>query len=196
MVLEAMRQPMEDGYVVISRARERVIFPTRFMFVAVANPCPCGYFGDKKKSCSCAAQVVLRYQKKISGPMLDRIDIHLDVPAVDVDKIISSSESESSASIRKRVIKARKKQQERFLNTHIFANADMSVSDMKHHCKITDDAKAVLKDAMIHLSLSARSYNKVIKVSRTIADLADEAYILPEHVLEALQYRARTHSVI
>lgn len=192
-VLEAMRQPLEDGHVVISRARERVRFPSRFMLVAAANPCPCGYFGDKTRQCSCTTLQVMKYQKRISGPLLDRIDIHIDVPAVDVKKITADGENdaEGSQTVRNRVEKARKRQQKRFHEKKIITNSEMSAKDIKTLLKIEQDAKDILREAVTKLSLSARSYHKVIKISQTIADLANSSSIKSAHVLEALQYRPK-----
>ncbi|MGE5041689.1 MAG: YifB family Mg chelatase-like AAA ATPase [Candidatus Levyibacteriota bacterium] len=193
-VLEALRQPMEDGKVVISRARERVNFPSRFMLIAAANPCPCGYYGDRTRSCSCTTLQILKYQKRVSGPLLDRIDIHIDVPAVDVKKITDNSdeEGESSDSVRKRVEKARKKQLKRFTGKRIVSNTEMSAKDIKHLIQIEEDARDILKNAVSSLGLSARSYHKVIKVAQTIADLAGKETVETAHVLEALQYRPKT----
>ena len=194
LVLEAMRQPMEDGFVVVSRARERVIFPARFMLIAALNPCPCGYFGDKKHACSCAPAQILRYKKRVSGPILDRIDIHIDVPAVEVEKITSDEDDnrESSAAVRKRIISARKKQYTRLVGKRAIANSDMSSRDIKELVLLSDEAKQILKQATTTLSLSARSYHKVIKVAQTIADLEEKKEVAKEHILEALQYRAKS----
>lgn len=193
-VLEAMRQPMEDGHVVISRARERVKFPSRFMLIAAANPCPCGYFGDKTRTCSCTSLQILKYQKRVSGPLLDRIDIHIDVPAVDVKKITADDDisAENSKTVRNRVEKARKRQLKRFKEKKIITNSEMSAREIKNLLQIEEDAKNILKEAVTKLSLSARSYHKVIKVAATIADLANSENIKSEHVLEALQYRPKT----
>lgn len=191
-VLEAMRQPMEDGSVVISRARDRVTFPTRFMLVAASNPCPCGFFGDKTHECTCSPSQILRYQKKISGPLLDRIDIHVDVPPVKVEKITGDEMSESSKLIRERVKKARKKQSTRFKGSKIIANSDMGAREIKTFCKLEKDSLEVAKNAMIKLALSARSYHKLIKIAQTIADLEENDIISKNHILEALQYRIRS----
>ncbi len=192
-VLEALRQPLEDGIVSISRARERVVFPSRFMLVAAANPCPCGYFGDMTKVCTCSAGQVLKYQKKLSGPLLDRIDIHIDVPAVKVEKLVEEDEvAEDSPTIRKRVEKAHARQRKRFEAKKIIMNSEMSARDLKESLEIEESAKEVMKSAMKTLSLSARSFNKVLKISRTIADLAGSDKVKSEHVLEALQYRPKT----
>lgn len=196
-VLEALRQPIEDGFVVISRARDRVVFPSRFMLVAALNPCPCGYYGDKTRECTCAASHILRYQKKVSGPILDRIDIHVEVPAVEVAKITdhtTQNMAESSESILKRVRRARQKQIARFKAKKLVANSDMNSRDIKELCNISSEAQEVLKMAITKLALSARSYHKLIKVAQTIADLEGIDEIGKNHVLEALQYRFRTET--
>lgn len=192
-VLEAMRQPMEDGRVVISRARERVVFPSSFMLVAASNPCPCGYFGDKTHECKCTSQQILRYQKRVSGPILDRIDMHIDVPAVEMAKITSEDDEgvESSKTVRTRVSKARVKQQKRFKGK-LVSNSEMSTRDIKEYVKLTDEARSILKQAVVRLALSARSYNKVIKVGQTISDLENSHQVEGKHILEAIQYRTRS----
>jgi magnesium chelatase family protein len=195
-VLEALRQPLEDGYVVVSRAKQRIQFPSRFMLVAALNPCPCGFYGDPNNECKCTYQQILRYQKRVSGPMLDRIDIHVDVPAVKASKIVADEEfsAESSKSIRKRVVGARKIQDARFKKPNgkrIVTNSEMSNRDLKEFVKMDDDVKEVLKQALQKLSLSARAYHKVIKVAQTIADLEGSASVKKQHVLEALQYRPK-----
>ncbi len=192
-VLEALRQPLEDGYVVVSRAKQRIQFPSRFMLVAALNPCPCGFYGDPNNECSCTYSQVLKYQKKISGPMLDRIDIHIDVPAVKASKIVAEEENsaENSRKIRKRVIGARKKQEDRFLKKKIITNSEMTNRDIKELCIIEDEAREILKQALVRLSLSARGYHKVIKIAQTIADLSGSKKIGREHILEALQYRPK-----
>jgi magnesium chelatase family protein len=191
-VLEALRQPLEDGIVSISRARERVVFPSRFMLVAAANPCPCGYYGDSTKVCTCSAQQVLKYQKKLSGPLLDRIDIHIDVPAVKIEKLVDDdNEGEASIVIRKRVENALSKQQERFSKKKIIMNSEMSARDLKELLLMEEKGRGIMRQAMRTLSLSARSFNKVLKIARTIADLESSLKVKPEHVLEALQYRPK-----
>jgi magnesium chelatase family protein len=191
-VLEALRQPLEDGIVSISRARERVVFPSRFMLVAAANPCPCGYYGDSTKVCTCSAQQVLKYQKKLSGPLLDRIDIHIDVPAVKIEKLVDDdNEGEASIVIRKRVENALSKQQERFSKKKIIMNSEMSARDLKELLLMEEEGRGIMRQAMRTLSLSARSFNKVLKIARTIADLESSLKVKPEHVLEALQYRPK-----
>jgi magnesium chelatase family protein len=194
-VLEAMRQPMEDGTVVISRARDRVTFPARFMLVAALNPCPCGYFGDTARQCSCAPYQILKYQKKMSGPILDRIDIHIDVPSVKTEKIIANdTPGESSHSIRARVIEARERQRLRYQSSSTVTNSEMSTKEIKTLANLTTEAIEIAKQAMDKLSLSARGYHKVIKVARTIADLDASQEISREHILEALQYRPKSRS--
>lgn len=202
-VLEALRQPLEDGHVVVSRAKQRIRFPSRFMLVAALNPCPCGFYGDPNRNCKCSTSEILRYQKRVSGPMLDRIDIHVDVPAVKPSKIVSDNEnsSETSSKIRKRVIRARKIQEWRFSRKarsrsagKIITNSEMTNRQIKEFCKIDGGVQEVLKQALIRLSLSARAYHKVIKIAQTIADLDSKNSIQRQHVLEALQYRPKLES--
>lgn len=197
-VLEAMRQPMEDGFVTISRASGRITFPAKFMLVAAQNPCPCGYLGDLQHACRDSTSEILRYQKKISGPMLDRIDLHLDVPAVKVDRLTSQEESKSpsSALIRKRVQNARNIQTKRFKREKIISNSEMNAKLIKKYCELDKESLEILKMAVNKLNLSARSYNKILKVSRTIADLDSSLKIKTSHIAEALQYRPKTDSFI
>lgn len=191
-VLEAMRQPMEDGVVSISRAKRHVTYPSSFMLVASSNPCPCGFLGDVTKSCSCSTSQILRYQKRVSGPLVDRIDIHVDVPAVEIEKITSSDEAgESSEVVRKRVGAAHDLQRERFFGSGVYFNSEIGSRNIENRCKVNTEAKSVLVQAMKKLSLSARSYHKIIKVSRTIADLQARDTVEKHHVLEALQYRPK-----
>lgn len=192
-VLEAMRQPMEDGFIVISRARNRISFPARFMLVAASNPCPCGFFGDRTRECKCTPSQIIKYQKRISGPILDRIDIHIDVPAVEVSKLTGDDEVsvEDSGKVRSRVNKASKRQNARLSGRKIVTNSEMTARDIKNLCKIETEALEILKQAVSKLSLSARSYHKVIKISQTIADLEGVDTIKRHHVLEALQYRPK-----
>lgn len=191
-VLETMRQPMEDGFVVIARARERIQFPCRFMLIAALNPCPCGFFGDNKRSCTCSPSQVLKYQKKISGPLLDRIDIHIDVPAVEVEKITADDgDGESSKTISQRVSIARKIQINRFKDSSLITNSEMSSKHIKKHVVMEKDAHEILKTAIQRLSLSARSYHKMIKVAQTIADLEQSTKVSKKHILESLQYRMK-----
>lgn len=196
-VLEAMRQPMEDGFVTISRANGRITFPAKFILVAAENPCPCGYLGDPTHECRCSTSEILRYQKKISGPMLDRIDIHLDVPAVKTDKLVleKTSSGPSSKEIRKRVQAARDLQTKRYRKDKIISNSEMGSKHIKKYCEISKDSLEILKMAVNKLNLSARSYNKILKVSRTIADLDSSREIKPNHIAEALQYRPKTDNI-
>ena len=188
-VLEALRQPMEDGHVTISRAAGSVKFPCRFSLVAAANPCPCGYLGDETKNCVCSPSAITRYQKRISGPILDRIDIHITVPAVKVEKLTTVSKSESSKVIQSRVQKARDIQEKRFKNLLITSNAEMSSKTMKQYCNLDQPSIILLKQAISKLNLSARSFHRVVKIARTIADLESSIKIKQNHVAESLQYR-------
>lgn len=193
-VLEALRQPMEDGVVSISRAKGSVTYPAKFLLVAASNPCPCGYFGDPKRACTCLPGAVLRYQKRVSGPILDRIDMHLEVPSVETQKLVyqkPSQKSEDSASIQKRVQKAREIQLKRFKGTNLKSNAEMSTRDVKTFCLLSEESRHLLTGAVSAMNLSARSYFKVIKIARTIADLARNVNIDTAHVAEALQYRPK-----
>src|SRR3989344_3775332 len=195
-VLEALRQPLEDGFVTISRASKRLTFPSKFLLFAAQNPCPCGYFGDKTHNCSCAPAQIIRYQKKVSGPLLDRIDIHLDVPAVKVEKLTSSQKinNETSTAIRNRVQKARDLQTKRFKTTKISSNAEMLNKDIKKYCVLSDDCIELLKMAVSKMQLSARSYQRIIKLARTIADLEGSIDIKIQHIAEALQFRPQVDS--
>jgi len=188
-VLEALRQPLEDGFVTVSRATKTLRFPSKFMLICAMNPCPCGFFTDSKKQCRCTPTKIHRYLSKISGPLLDRIDIHIEVPSLQYKELTSQAQSESSKEIKTRVNEARQIQRERFSNK-IFCNAQMNHRQIKKFCTIDDDAKQLLKMAVNELGFSARAYDKILKISRTIADLAGENNILPEHVSEAIQYRS------
>lgn len=195
--LEALRQPMEDRVVTISRAAGSATYPAAFMLVGAANPCPCGFLGDSKRECRCSPRMIMRYQAKLSGPLMDRIDLHLQVPAVDIDKLISPAnrsvavKQETSAGVRGKVQKARGIQNKRFKGIKIFTNSAMQNRDIKKFCKIEPPAQRLLKQAVGAYNLSARTYFRLIKVSQTIADLAGEGSIGPAHVAEALQYRVR-----
>ncbi|MDO8583427.1 MAG: YifB family Mg chelatase-like AAA ATPase [bacterium] len=196
-VLEALRQPVEDGVVTISRSAGRVNFPAKFMLVAAQNPCPCGFFGNPLKNCKCNINQILRYQRRVSGPMLDRIDIHLDVPAVKVEKLHSSdaTPSESSEVIRKRVQKARDIQTKRFKNKKITSNSEMGNKEIKEFCILDESCVKLLQLAVIKMNLSARSYNRTIKLARTIADLEGLPKINSTHIAEALQFRPRNDNL-
>jgi magnesium chelatase family protein len=189
-VLEVLRQPLEDGHVTISRAQMALTFPARFMLVAAMNPCPCGYRGDPKHQCTCSRQTVQRYWSKISGPLLDRIDIHVEVPSVEWRDLTGVADGESSESIRSRVNQARKVQLERLQSAGIFCNAQMRSSHIKKFCALSGDCMGFLQKAVEKLGLSARAYHRILKISRTIADLAGEKDIRPNHVAEAIQYRS------
>lgn len=193
-VLEVMRQPMEDKVVTISRAKGSLTFSANFQLVAAMNPCPCGYYGDPVKPCTCAPALVTKYQKRISGPMLDRIDIHIEVPRVDYEKLSSDRLGESSASIRERVQAARERQRARFKGTDIVCNADMRVAEVRQFCKLDEAGDSLVRAAMSQLNLSARGYHRVLKLARTIADLAGSEQIQSVHLAEALQYRPKMMS--
>ena len=189
-VLEVLRQPMEDGLVTIARAAMSLSYPARFMLAAAMNPCPCGYFGDPHHPCACAPQVVQRYLARVSGPLLDRIDIHLEVPAVKYQALAEQGRGEPSEAIRERVDRARGVQRERFANRPgIYANAHMAPRDLRAHCRISAGADSLLKTAITRLGLSARAYHRMLKIARTIADLDGRAALEPAHVSEAIQYR-------
>jgi magnesium chelatase family protein len=193
--LEAMRQPLEDGKLTISRSRERVSYPSRFMLIASSNPCPCGYLNHPDKECDCTPRQVKRYQKKISGPILDRIDLHVEVPSVDVEKLKEQrrkEDNEKSVQIRKRVDKARKRQEKRFKKEAIHTNAEMKNRHVKKYCKLPEKSEEILSQAASKFNLSARSYFKMIKVAQTIADLDNSEVIKVNHIAEALQYREKT----
>lgn len=193
-VLESLRQPMEDGQVTISRAKGSITYPAKFMLVAASNPCPCGYYGDPKKSCTCLPGMVLRYQKRISGPILDRIDIHVDIPSVETQKLVSAdkSKNETSKDIQDRVQAARDRQLLRYKGMKIKSNSELTTRDVRKFCELSNDCTTILTAAISTMNHSARSYFKVIKIARTIADLAGSPDILPNHVAEALQYRPKT----
>ncbi|MFQ6115246.1 MAG: YifB family Mg chelatase-like AAA ATPase, partial [bacterium] len=190
-VLEVMRQPLEDGKVTISRAMLSLTYPAEFMLAAAMNPCPCGYYSDPNNECSCTPPQIQRYLSKVSGPLLDRIDIHIEVPAVRYKELASESSGESSETIRSRVEKARAVQQERFKDVkHLFCNARMEAKEIRRFCRIDEKGHELLKMAITRLGLSARAFDRILKVARTIADLEGAEEILPEFVSEAIQYRS------
>ena len=191
VVLENLRQPLEDKIVTISRARGTVVFPAHFMLVAAMNPCPCGYATDSEKDCTCTPVQIVNYRKKISGPILDRIDMHIEVPRVKLDKLEDNSESESSHVIRKRVEIAREIQAQRFKNEDIFTNSEMRVEHIKKYIKLNDESRELLASAVSKFNFSARTYHRILKLSRTIADLDGSENILSTHIAEAIQFRFR-----
>jgi len=207
-VLEVMRQPIEDKIVTISRAQGSLTFPANFQLVAAMNPCPCGYYGDPIKPCTCSSATVTKYQKRISGPLLDRIDIHIEVPRVEYEKLSDARLGEPSAKVQARVEAAREIQRQRFAGARqgdrelsqmppstsplqILCNADMRPAEVRQHCSLDDACLSLMRSAMQQLQLSARAYHRVLKLARTIADLAVSENIAPQHLAEALQYRPR-----
>jgi len=190
-VLEVLRQPLEDKVVTISRAQGTVTYPANFMLVAAQNPCPCGFYGDPVRECTCSVTAITRYQKRISGPLLDRIDIHVEVPRVDYEKLADKRKVEDSATIRKRVQAARERQLQRFTGTKLTCNAEMGPAEVRDFCQVDASAEKLLKAAMQQLHLSARAFHRVLKLARSIADLAESEMIAANHVAEAIQYRPR-----
>ncbi len=190
-VLEVLRQPLEDKMVTISRAQGSVTFPANFMLIAAMNPCPCGFYSDPARECVCSPATISRYQKRLSGPLLDRIDIHVEVPRVDYEKLAGQGEPERSEVVRARVIAARSRQIARFAGTPLTCNADMGPSEVRTYCALEPAAQSLLKAAAQQLQLSARAYHRTLKLARTIADLAAVEVIGPAHLAEAIQYRPR-----
>ena len=190
-VLEVLRQPMEDGVVTIARAAMSLSYPARFMLAAAMNPCPCGYHGDPQHTCTCGSLGVERYLARVSGPLLDRIDIHLEVPAVKYRALAEQGGGEPSAAVRERVDRARAVQRERFASRPgVYANAHMAPRDIRAFCRVSDGAEALLRTAITRLGLSARAYHRILKIARTIADLDGAIDLAPKHVSEAIQYRS------
>ena len=188
-VLEVLRQPLEDGQVTIARANASLTYPARIMLVAAMNPCPCGYFGDPLHACSCSAQQIQRYRHKVSGPLLDRIDLQVEVPHVAYKELTGTTAGETSAGIRQRVIRARAVQSQRFRRAKIFCNAQMKNRHLQHYCPLMPDSGAMLEAAVDRWGLSARSYQRLMKIARTIADLDEQDHVAARHVAEAIQYR-------
>jgi magnesium chelatase family protein len=191
-VLEVMRQPLEDGTVCIARAAMSLTFPARFMLAAAMNPCPCGYFNDRSRECHCTQPMIQRYMSKISGPLMDRIDIHIDVPAVNYKEMRSPSEPESSSAIRSRVVRARELQLKRFSSCRevLYCNAQMAPRHIRASCQLSPDCERLLERAMTQQGLTARAHDRILKVARTIADLEGESSLQPKHIAEAIQYRS------
>lgn len=189
-VLEVLRQPLEDGTVNITRAACSMTFPADLMLIAAMNPCPCGYFGHPTRRCSCSSTMVNRYMSKISGPLLDRIDLHISVPAVEFKDVVSNKPGLSSREMKAKVTGARKLQQERFKDQSKQCNAYMNEKMLKKYCQLTDNARDILELGMQQLGFSARSYSRILKVSRTIADISGSQHIESQHITEALNYRS------
>ena len=188
--LESLRQPLEDGIVTISRSLSSVSYTSSFMLIASLNPCPCGFYGDPVKVCTCSSSQIVKYRSKISGPLLDRIDIHIEVPRVNCREVMEKDSVENSFTIRKRIERARKTQGERYCEDSIFCNAQMTKKQIKEYCDINDNAKNLLYKAIEKLNLSARAYDRILKVARTIADLEQSEKIEISHLSEAIQYRS------
>lgn len=194
-VLEVLRQPIEDGYISISRARLSVEYPAKFMLVASMNPCPCGHLNDPVRECVCTPVQIQRYLSRISGPLLDRIDLHIEVTPVPFEELNRRAEGEPSETVRERVIRARRVQAMRFENdAGIYCNAQMNTRAVRAYCKLDNSGQQLMKMAIQRLGLSARAYDRILKVGRTIADLAESDSIRPEHLSEAIQYRSLDRS--
>jgi len=190
-VLDSLRQPLEDGVITISRAQGSVQFPAKFILVTAMNPCPCGFASDPVKQCVCSPSQIINYQKKISGPLIDRIDLHVEVPRIEYDKLVSLQKSENSASIANRVLDARRRQWSRFKNQNIYTNSEMGLKQIRDFCNLDIDSQELMKQAVNQMNLSARSYHRILKIARTIADLNNSKDIKLEHVAESLQYRSK-----
>ena len=191
-VLEVMRQPLEDGKIVIARAKMRLEFPSDFILLAAMNPCPCGYLGDNEKKCTCSEFQIKQYRSKLSGPLLDRIDIIIDVPRLNLDELLDNNKQvvETSEQIRNRVVTARNIQLERYKKNNIYTNSQLTPKLIKKYCQLDEGSKSLLKEAVKKLNLSARAYDRLLKVARTIADLQESENIMITHIAQAIQYRS------
>jgi len=194
-VLEVLRQPLEDGEIVISRAKHSIKYPAKFILLGAMNPCPCGYLGDKEKQCTCSEFQINRYKSKISGPLLDRIDLQVEVPRLTAEELINiKQDAEPSFKIKERVIKARKIQIERYKNENILTNSELTSKLIKKYCKLDEKSTEILKIASIKYQLSGRRYDRILKLARTIADLEYSENIQQTHIMQALQYRINSDS--
>lgn len=191
-VLETLRQPLEDGEIVISRTKMSIKYPAHFMLVGAMNPCPCGFLGDKEKQCTCSDTQIQRYQSRLSGPLLDRIDLMINVPRLTTDELIQKGESEPSAKIRERIVRARKIQAQRYKNDGILTNSELTTKLIKKYCVLSDKCTEILKFAAQKYNLSGRKYNRILKLARTIADLDNSENITELHISQALQYKSTT----
>jgi magnesium chelatase family protein len=189
-VLEVLRQPLEHGRVTIARSSASVTYPAGFMLIAAMNPCPCGYFSDRVHPCACTPTQIQRYRARVSGPLLDRIDLHLEVPAVPFGDLASDRAREDSSVVRARVATARALQQDRYKSDGLFCNAQLRPRLLKRHCEIGPESRRLIEHSMARLGLSARAYHRILKVARTVADLAGQERVLSGHVAEAIQYRS------
>lgn len=193
VVLEVLRQPLEENFVTISRAQNTIKYPANFILIGAMNPCPCGFLGDKKKECTCSEFQINRYRAKLSGPLLDRIDIQINVPRLTDEELLNvKPDNETSSDIKKRVVRAREIQLKRYENEGIYTNSELTTKLINKYCKIDETSKMMLKGAINKFNLSARSYDRILKISRTIADLKNSKDITPEHIAMALTFRGLT----
>ncbi|KKU39953.1 MAG: Mg chelatase, subunit ChlI [Candidatus Azambacteria bacterium GW2011_GWD2_46_48] len=188
-VLEALRQPLEEGKITVSRIQHTATYPAKFILIGALNPCPCGYFSDPEKECKCSPTQLIKYKRRLSGPILDRIDLHIEVPRVKYQKLISEEANETSETIRQRIEKARKIQGDRLGKYKILTNSEMNLKQIKKYCQLNQECQDIMRQAVTNLKLSARAYHRLLKLSRTIADLEGADEIYPYHLTEALQYR-------
>jgi magnesium chelatase family protein len=195
-VLEVLRQPLEEGRVTISRALSSLTFPSSFMLIAAMNPCPCGFYTDPNRECTCTMPQILRYRSKISGPLMDRIDLHVEVPAVKYRDLTGEASGEDSETIKARVNRARAVQRERFSGKKIYSNAQMTPRHLKKYCQIAEKSRNLLEQAIDKLGLSARAYTRILKIARTIADLEGAEDIAPQHISESIQYRSLDRTLL